>query len=168
MSLLFFQHTKHLKHLNPRSRYRKICGTENLPLKNCLCSRSLLPGTCYHKKPSWEWWVMSGHGGAFLSSELQKQEDHKFEVSLRHLAIFCLKIKVWWAGEVAQGIAVFAEDWVQFLAPTRWHTTVCGYYSGGSDAVFWPPLALGIHTVHINTCTQSIHTCKINRSLFKM
>lgn len=50
---------------------------------------------------------------------------------------------------------------VQFPAHTWLFIITCNSGFRGSDALFWPPLALNVHTVHRHTCTQNIHTHKI-------
>lgn len=42
-------------------------------------------------------------------------------------------------------------------------TTTCNFNSRGSNAVSWPPLALGKLGVHIQTCQQNIHRHKTNK-----
>ena len=52
---------------------------------------------------------------------------------------------------------------ISFPAPTRPLTTVCNCSSRVSNALLWPPRALGMHVVCIHTCKQ-IHKNKSLRT----
>lgn len=72
----------------------------------------------------------------------------------------------WLSGK--KHLSVLGKTRVWFPTPTRWLTTICNSTSRGSDTVFWPSWASGMHGVHTHACTQAKHSYwlnKINMSL---